>query len=307
MTGHADELMLSDHYLENVMVCNREIKLAIRKKGAISVGLAFSMLWTPIVLGLEKSVVIEQKQALILIALKEYNGIDCASVIKHSTDLASLAERIPTILYYYRGLCFYRNKEYRSSLGELERFFSLTPKKDSIYQSALLLHERSQNGLTATLQAAETARLLGLEEEKQRRKQSRDEERAKKKALQVEIVRSARSAIKYQYKVCRAERKLRIAERNARDPDYPLNVWDFKQKQRARRKLRRKIPKYERRLNNYEADFAEARETYDEFSERYLKKYSTDFRRVILPSSNSNCLGEKRVYSSVKKEIKSRF
>lgn len=85
---------------------------------------------------------VDQKQALILQALKNKSQIDCPSVIKNTNELERLTDTLPAALYYYRSDCLYKSRSYVKAYKDLETYFSSNKKKDKIYEKALLLHSQ---------------------------------------------------------------------------------------------------------------------------------------------------------------------
>ena len=89
---------------------------------------------------LPKSVQIDQKEALIIRALKDKNNIDCPVVIQNTNELEQLTGKVPTVLYYYRASCLSLSGNNTKALHDLETYFSVNKKKDGVYEKALVLY-----------------------------------------------------------------------------------------------------------------------------------------------------------------------
>lgn len=108
---------------------------------------------------LPKAAQIEQKQALIIQALKNKNSINCPVVIKNTNELQQLTNKIPTVLYYYRGRCYSSAGNQKKALQDLDDYFSRNKKKDTVYQKAMVLY----SGIEERVKLDEIAEVKRLE------------------------------------------------------------------------------------------------------------------------------------------------
>ena len=85
---------------------------------------------------------IDQKQALIIQALKNKDNVDCPAVINNTNELEKLIDNIPPTLYYYRADCLSNARKYQEAKQDIEKFLSKNKKKGSVYKKALVLYSK---------------------------------------------------------------------------------------------------------------------------------------------------------------------
>ncbi|NOQ77320.1 MAG: hypothetical protein GQ475_05955 [Methylococcaceae bacterium] len=145
---------------------------------------------------------IEQKQALIIQALKDKSNINCPAVIQNTNELEQLTSKVPTILYFYRGRCLSYTGNNQKALQDLDSYFLRNKKKNDLYQKALVLY----SSVEAKAQAEAMRKRERIRQEQIAQQQREEEARAERKRLKEE---NERARVQAEY-----DNRARVAKSN---------------------------------------------------------------------------------------------
>ena len=132
---------------------------------------------------LPKAAQIEQKEALIIEALKNKSSINCPVVIKSTNELQQLTNEIPAILYYYRGSCYSSAGNHQKALQDLDQYFAKSHKKGTVRNKALVLHDQESQKVQRIIQEQEKQKRVAAAETAKRKRVAAETEARNKRNL----------------------------------------------------------------------------------------------------------------------------